>query len=55
MLSEAKHLDLFCLGNRSKIAQSFFSRDCGIGERGRGEERRWVWVRGVGSGMGVML
>jgi hypothetical protein len=30
MLSEAKHLDLFCLGNRSKIAQSFFCRDCGI-------------------------
>jgi hypothetical protein len=30
MLSEAKHLDLFCLGNRLKSDQRFFSRDCGI-------------------------
>ena len=30
MLSEAKHLDLFSLGNRSKSDQRFFSRDCGI-------------------------
>ena len=30
MLSEAKHLDLFSLGNRLKSDQRFFSRECGI-------------------------